>query len=104
MIEFARLTLLVAVLAFSVQANERAKVVVKEIKAAKEAKAARVHREDSVLRTRIIFIKFASKAVLKPACRERRSFINLDGRFSVLRKADLSSVLYYISQHHLSSK
>ena len=42
MIEFARLTLLVAMLAFSVQANERAKEVVEEIKAAKEAKAAKI--------------------------------------------------------------
>jgi hypothetical protein len=44
MIEFARLSLLVAMLAFSVDANERAKEVVAERNAAKEAKAARIHR------------------------------------------------------------
>ena len=42
MIEFARLALLIVILAFSVQANERAKEVVEEIKAAKEAKAANI--------------------------------------------------------------
>jgi hypothetical protein len=45
MIEFARLSLLVVMLAFSVDANERAKEVVAERNAAKEAKAARIHRE-----------------------------------------------------------
>jgi hypothetical protein len=44
MIEFARLSLLVVMLAFSVDANERAKEVVAERNAAKEAKAARIHR------------------------------------------------------------
>ena len=41
MIEFARLALLIVILAFSVQANERAKEVVRERKAAKEAKSAK---------------------------------------------------------------
>jgi len=46
MIEFARLALLIVILAFSVQANERAKEVVRERKAAKEARGAKtVNRE-----------------------------------------------------------
>ena len=49
MIEFARLGLLIAVLAFSVNANERAKEVLRQRKAAKEAKGVRTfNREDAM--------------------------------------------------------